>query len=544
MKQTFASLLAIAAVATVSNAEELPALPADYDYAPVSAYFTQCLESQVLTNYSVVPFTGGDYCIPADKVADCVTAMWSRWADVNKSFDEHKLNGGKQFRELRAGAQWSFDIPKDLEPFFQAAHPGETPLEYAKLKYMFGYKGELTGSLPLFINIHGSGAVANEWAMAQQVCLGDLSTQLFYFIAQIPNGWADGEYSWYRWYYRSKQWVWEKVFRQSFLNDNIDNNGLFFIGISEGAYGSQRLGAFYADYLAGIGPMAGGEPLPNCPPENMRHCAFCLRTGQYDTAFSRNLFTEYVGEYLDELAAKYPGDYAHKVVIEPGQPHTLNQYNIATTPWLLDYRRNATPKHFNWENFPMDGRYRDGFYNLRVFKRSNTDEESRGYYEVDIDDDNNIEVKVSTVYIQVLEYDNSQAYLPLYIKKNYAPATTGQFKIYLNDKLVDMSRPVTLTVNGRKLYEGMVTPTLDDIVNSIAVYYDPERIFTASIDVDLDNMTAVAPQPAGIDNVTVDSDRDMPVEYYNLQGIKVENPGNGLYLKRQGNRSTKVYIKD
>jgi hypothetical protein len=32
------------------------------------------------------------------------------------------------------------------------------------------------------------------------------------------------------------------------------------------------------------------------------------------------------------------------------------------------------------------------------------------------------------------------------------------------------------------------------------------------------------------------------VEYYNLQGIRVENPESGLYIRRQGNKSTKVYI--
>lgn len=33
----------------------------------------------------------------------------------------------------------------------------------------------------------------------------------------------------------------------------------------------QRLGAFYADYLGGAGPMAGGEPLKNASPLNYRH---------------------------------------------------------------------------------------------------------------------------------------------------------------------------------------------------------------------------------------------------------------------------------
>lgn len=42
---------------------------------------------------------------------------------------------------------------------------------------------------------------------------------------------------------------------------------------------------------------------------------------------------------------------------------------------------------------------------------------------------------------------------------------------------------------------------------------------------------------------TVVSDENAPVEYFNLQGVRVENPSNGLYIKRQGNKATKVLVK-
>lgn len=45
---------------------------------------------------------------------------------------------------------------------------------------------------------------------------------------------------------------------------------------------------------------------------------------------------------------------------------------------------------------------------------------------------------------------------------------------------------------------------------------------------------------SGVD--AIESDSDMPVEYYNLQGIKVSNPGRGAYIRRQGNTTTKVLI--
>ena len=50
------------------------------------------------------------------------------------------------------------------------------------------------------------------------------------------------------------------------------------------------------------------------------------------------------------------------------------------------------------------------------------------------------------------------------------------------------------------------------------------------------------PGLSGISNVTV-ADENAPVEYYNLQGIRVANPENGLYIRRQGNKATKVLVK-
>ena len=44
-----------------------------------------------------------------------------------------------------------------------------------------------------------------------------------------------------------------------------------------------------------------------------------------------------------------------------------------------------------------------------------------------------------------------------------------------------------------------------------------------------------------VENVAIDA--NAPVEYYNLQGVRVANPENGLYIKRQGNKAVKVLVK-
>lgn len=48
-------------------------------------------------------------------------------------------------------------------------------------------------------------------------------------------------------------------------------------------------------------------------------------------------------------------------------------------------------------------------------------------------------------------------------------------------------------------------------------------------------------ETSGISDVI--SSNNAPVEYYNINGIRVENPTNGLYISKQGNEVKKVIIK-
>ena len=48
---------------------------------------------------------------------------------------------------------------------------------------------------------------------------------------------------------------------------------------------------------------------------------------------------------------------------------------------------------------------------------------------------------------------------------------------------------------------------------------------------------------SAVDNIAADNDENAPVEYYNLQGVRVQNPSNGLYIVKQGNKVSKQLIR-
>ena len=50
---------------------------------------------------------------------------------------------------------------------------------------------------------------------------------------------------------------------------------------------------------------------------------------------------------------------------------------------------------------------------------------------------------------------------------------------------------------------------------------------------------------SGINNVVADNENNInaPVVYYNLQGVQVANPQGGIFIRKQGNQTSKVILK-
>ena len=57
-----------------------------------------------------------------------------------------------------------------------------------------------------------------------------------------------------------------------------------------------------------------------------------------------------------------------------------------------------------------------------------------------------------------------------------------------------------------------------------------------------DGFKDLYPDGAGVEGVEID-EFDGEAEYYNLQGVKVANPENGLFIKKAGSKATKVLVK-
>ena len=101
-----------------------------------------------------------------------------------------------------------------------------------------------------------------------------------------------------------------------------------------------------------------------------------------------------------------------------------------------------------------------------------------------------------------------------------SPATKDNFTGKVGDVELNLRNNYTL--------ESVPAGTYD-ITLVVTVYNGEPSLYVT-------NFTAAA----GLDSVMVDA--DAPVEYFNLQGIRVENPENGVFIRRQGTTVTKVVM--
>ena len=392
------------------------------------------------------------------RLAEMRQSVWKEWCvELAKQQPVSPL----EFAPLADGRIVAWNLPDSLEP-------------QAVMNFRSGTKGICPGEgWPCYLYLHGSGPRDSEWETGWKLAQRFADAPSAYVIPQIPN-----EGKWYRWWQRSKLWAWNHLLRMLLARPDVDASRLYIFGISEGAYGSQRLASYYADYFAAAGPMAGGEPLKNAPVENLGNLAFSFLTGSEDVMFYRNVLTQNTAKALDSIASLYPGKYHHRVEIIPGRAHHIDY--SPTTPWLSRHRRAAQPQHFLWENFEVDSLKRNAFYNLQVLSETDA---YRTSYEFKADAGNLI-----TIGVKAVEYTTTFTDpwwdIDMFFDRIYTPAAHGRLRIFLSEELVDLERPVTVMVNGHRLFHGRLKPSREVMLQSARLWGDPLRLFPAAVEVE------------------------------------------------------------
>ena len=230
---------------------------------------------------------------------------------------------------------------------------------------------------------------------------------------------------------------------------DVNPNKVYVMGYSAGGDGVWRLAPRMADYWAAASMMAGHPG--DVSLVNLRNVPFMIWCGELDTAYERD---QRCKERIAEMATLHsqdPEGYINEGHIVKGKGHWMERQDSVAVDWMAQYQRNPYPKKIVWRQEEVT---KPHFYWLSA----PANEIERGKEVTATYEGNTINIS----------------------KCDYATLTVS-----LNDKMMNLDKPVTVTYQGKTLFKGKVKRQACTMLQTLFERNDPSYIFTAQIEVKL-----------------------------------------------------------
>ncbi|MDO4771432.1 hypothetical protein [Porphyromonas sp.] len=377
-------------------------------------------------------------------------AFWELWRRAHEEEIKKSAFGDVPVDQLKV-----WDIPQDEKMQIQFIAKDNKPAA--------GY--------PLIINLHGGGRYpqvnhpwgasinTDEWKILMRFSRERYEKVPSFFVVPRMSDDRKG-----RWYFAPQIATFRKLIRLGVLSGAVDPERIYLTGISEGGYGTLRLGLFMPDCFSALGVLAAAEN-PGGAEVNLRHSPLRMEVGENDFEYARNTYAYRWQDVMKQLKDDNPEDYTHFVHLQRNRGHHIKYFDVF--PWMLEKSRKALPQRvtYLYENIAPDyadvhGKYSDGVYFLdfRGLKTSSRSER---------------------MLFDVKKSGNTYEITTKAIKGDIK----GSLGIFVGN--IDENQPVVVNINGEKVYERKVRASRAAVAESISLYSDPKRIFTRKITVNI-----------------------------------------------------------
>ncbi|CAN5451855.1 hypothetical protein BH11PLA2_BH11PLA2_27510 [soil metagenome] len=309
----------------------------------------------------------------------------------------------------------------------------------------FGKKPE--GGRSLWISMHGGGgttAKVNDQQYENQKKLYTVEEGL-YLAPRAPTNTSS------LWYEAHIDRLFNRLIEDLVVLEDVNPDRVYILGYSAGGDGVYQMAPRMADRWAAAAMMAGH---PNgVSLLSLRNCPFALQVGGKDSAYNRNGVGKVYGEKLDALQKADPKGYEHFVKIHEGKGHWMNLEDRAALPWMAKFTRNPIPNKVVWK---QTGITHDRFYWLAVPP--------------------NIASKNALI---TAEYQGQTVTI-------LQTEQVSNLIVRLDDRMMDLDKPVTVNVGNRVAYTGTPSRTIGTLLRTLVGQGDRHLQFAAQVEIDLE----------------------------------------------------------
>lgn len=316
-------------------------------------------------------------------------------------------------------------------------------------------------SWPLLITLHGAGGNGTDWI------------RTWVRTAGVPYILVAPTTPRHTWAARQGHSYVLTALREMSEKLNIDPDRVYLDGMSMGAGGAFRLAEHYPDRWAAIGPRCNVPDLRQKKDksyvtmlaENFRMVPVYWVVGAKDEKIPIEMAR---AAKSDLEAAK--GELVYREYPEGGHEWGLEKDQVVLD-WYGKHRRVAYPEEIVWKSYEKI--FARAWW-VEVTKRT----EPPGLITVHLD-------------MKGAESERRTELRPPALVKakrkgNAIDITTEEvqsLRVYLDDAMVDLDKPVTITVNGRKLHDATVRRSMDVLIDEARRRRDSGMTFSAVVEV-------------------------------------------------------------
>ncbi|MCP9471277.1 MAG: hypothetical protein NNA30_00890 [Nitrospira sp.] len=307
-----------------------------------------------------------------------------------------------------------------------------------------------SSSMGLVVCLHGAGFDGEAYLERWRERLGDA-----YILAcpTYPSG---------AWFTRRAEELVLATIHDLRRRYRIDPNRIFLTGMSNGGIGTLLIGTHHAPLFAGIAPMAGGLDRVLMPfLENLRNTPVYIIHGAKDEVMPVEL-SRSIARELETLGYRYVYREHQREHPMAGGHYFPREELPDLVAWLGGRRRDPLPTRltvvrdashlqpFGWVR--VDATDRIAAFSDDLVDRTDERIRRREYAKLDasIVEANRIEVKTERI---------------------------RRYSLFLNDRLIDPSKPVTVVTDGRVSFEGTVTPSLKTLLQQARLRQTADELF-------------------------------------------------------------------